>query len=145
MRLKRWLFPIFSALIFYTICFLFICSTALLQSHPTLSAILTVILVVLMQAMYIIPTVYYAKYLQSCKNGLLFVIYQALIFCVPILIETIIEADALGASMTFVAFTVTFILGFIGWLAGKANQKQKQKNEPYTAQFENVTMDDNQT
>ncbi len=144
MKLRRWLLPIINMLICYTVSLIFVWFLMIdFPIIPVLSALITAILAILCQASYIIPLTYYSvKFLPNCKYTFLLIIYQASLFAVPIAISSTIDGDGLGFAVAFLAFTATFILCIVGWLIGKAIQKTEPKNAPYTAQFENVTMDD---
>ena len=138
MKLKRWIYPLLNALIFYAGYM----SVALLFVTFSDNLILLILFVLCLQAFTIIPPIlifnYSAKYLRDNKFALFFVTFQALIFSLPLIAIGISEGNPFGLIFAFSTFIIAFIVGFIA----SRNPKIIQSPEEYEQQFKGVTMED---
>ncbi len=138
MKLKRWIYPLLNALIFYAGYM----SITLLFATFSDNLVLLILFVLCLQAFTIVPPIlifnYSAKYLRGNKFALFFVTFQALLFSLPLIAIGILEGNPFGLIFACPTFIIAFIVGFIA----SRNPKIIQSPEEYTPQFKGVTMED---
>ena len=138
MKLKRWIYPLLNALIFYAGYTL----VTLLFVTFSDNIVLLILFVLCLQAFTIIPPIlifnYSAKYLRGNKFALFFVTFQALLFSLPLVAISILEGNPFGLIFAIPTFIIAFIVGFIA----SRNPKIIQSPEEYEQQFKGVSMED---
>ena len=139
MKLKRWLYPFISVLITIAILGL----TVLLIHILDKIIWLCIIVIVLFSNIWfvshpVLAFIYAYKCLKDCKFKVFFVFYSAILLTLPAICLIFLTKNGIAIPISFIIFNACIITG----LVGSISKKQIQQPHEYTAQFENVTMDD---
>ncbi len=142
MKLKRWIYPIISMLI--TLAILGLTGLLVYILGEIFWAI--IIVIVLFSNIWfvshpVLAFVYAYKCLKNCRFKAFFIIYNAILLTLPLVISIFCMREGLAIPISFIIFIACTVAGFIGSIPKKHNQKP----EEYTQQFNGVTMEDDIT
>ena len=138
MKLKRFLLPPVAIVFGIALFLLFGLMLSLIESI-TAEAIITVIISNLFLILPAIFSCFYGfKYLKDANRKSPFILYNAILFAVPIALSVFLTHNAFSLILSPILFVVCLISGTIGVFISKKSEKQPE----YTAQFDGVSMEE---
>ena len=138
MKLKRWLLPPAAIIFCITLFLLFGLILSLIESI-TAEAIITVIISNLCLILPAIFSYFYGfKYLKDANRKSPFILYNAVLFAVPIALSVFLTHNAFSLILSPIILIVCLISGTIGVFISEKSEKQPE----YTSQFEGVSMEE---
>lgn len=138
MKLKRFLLPP-AAIVFGIALFLLFGLMLSLIESITAAAIITVIISDLCIILPAIFSFFYGfKYLKDANRKIPFILYNAILFAVPIALSVFLTHNAFSLILSPILLVVCLISGMLGVFISKKIEKQPK----YTSQFDGVSMED---
>lgn len=138
MKLKRFLLPP-AAIVFGIALFLLFGLMLSLIESITAEAIITVVISNLFLILPAIFSCFYGfKYLKDANRKSPFILYNAILFAVPIALSVFLTHNAFSLILSPIILIVCLISGTIGVFISKKSEKQPE----YTSQFDGVSMEE---
>ena len=138
MKLKRFLLPPAAIVFGIALFYLFGLILSLIDSITAI-AIITIILSNLCLILPAIFSYFYGfKYLKDANRKSPFILYNAILFAIPIALSVFLTHNAFSLILSPILLVICLISGMLGVFISKKNEKQPE----YTSQFDGVSMED---
>ena len=138
MKLKRWIVPLYSLLICTGVFFL-AGLTSVIFKNIGVAIIAVIVGSILWQIIPCVASFFYGyKTLKNASHKAWFVIYNALLHSVALVVVSIFSKNAFGFIFAAVIIPVCILPTALGLFIAKKNEQEAE----YTAHFEGVTMGD---